>query len=487
MSKSNLTFVVLSIAFLCLAAWTRLCFSEPVSMDEAVRIADYWYTQEVNSRHNRIPVKERKERLDRIFEHKVYYLSDNKLLEGPPYDQDIAAYVVIYKPKGFVIVSGEDSLQPILVHSVKSTFRWDNPEQNYLRYFLTEDVSKCVKRQRLELRKGKVFPINQGWQYFRKRIKDAVEQETPTDSGSLPPTEDAPEDDSPFDVWFIFETPTWDQGQYYNSVVAENNGGNTNIPTGCTATAMAIKMRYHKWPMTGNSSHSYDDIWGDIKFHHSANFAGHTYNWSAMPMSSLSSENKEVATLMYHCGVAVEMDYEEGGSGAWPSASAMNTYFRYHDTVEESIDHTNKVRDSLRSGLPVVISTTTHTMVADGYYHHTLTDTDRFHINCGWNGNNDGWYSLGSLPVNSDPSIDRSYPYSTPGNYVYVNGQDNIFNDGTIHYPYRYIESGVSNTPTNGYLFIKSGTYTGTYNAPITFDKAMTIRSYYGSATIGSY
>ncbi len=475
--------VILSLFLLCSPALVPCSRAEIVSMEQAVRVADYWYTQEVNSRHNRLSAEERRMRLSRIGEHDVYCLAGGQMVKTPSPDQEVQAYIVIYKPRGFVIVSPEDRLEPIVAHSVKSSFRWDNPEKNFLRFFLVREMPKRLVM--LRSRKGKPVNINPRWIHFRNRLNAVSSSTAPSgDASAGGEPLDAKGDDDVFDVWFVWDTPKWGQGDHYNEVVADQNGNNSNVPTGCTATAMAIKMRHHKWPIVGYSYHEYDDNQGDVQYHHSAYFGGHTYDWSEMPMTSLSKDNSDVARLMYHCGVAVEMDYEEGsdgGSGAWPSASAMNTYFRYHDTEEVFSDHDTKLIDSLRSGLPVVLSTSAHTVVADGYY-HTITGDYKYHINCGWNGNDDGWYSLTDLPIDEDPTIDRSYPYATPGNYVYVNGQDNDSNDGTVHHPYRYLDSGVANTPENGQLWIKGGTYSG----PRTFDKPMTITSYYGKAVIGS-
>ncbi len=126
-------------------------------------------------------------------------------------------------------------------------------------------------------------------------------------------------------------------------------------------------------------------------------------------------------------------------------------------------------------------------MVADGYAYWDDLGGEYFHINCGWHGNNNGWYKLGGLPVESDPSIDVSFPYSVPDNYIYVDGQDHTpyESDGSIKTPYRYVASGVSNTPAGGKLLIKGGTYTGENNSPIVIDKPMTLQNYLGHVVLG--
>ena len=65
-----------------------------------------------------------------------------------------------------------------------------------------------------------------------------------------------------------------------------------------------------------NGYHSYNtENYGTL----SANFEATTYDWSNMP-NALSGSNNAIATLMFHCGVGVEMQYgvaETGGSGGY--------------------------------------------------------------------------------------------------------------------------------------------------------------------------
>jgi hypothetical protein len=282
-------------------------------------------------------------------------------------------------------------------------------------------------------------------------------------------------------TYVLWDTATWGQGYPYNEVVAENNGNNTNVPTGCTATAMAIKMRFHEWPVYGTSDHEYDDHWGDIQFSHYAHFGDHHYNWSALPTGVLSSANQHVADLMYHCGVAVEMNYEEGESGAWPSASSMYYFFRYRGTLELSEDHHDPIMISIIGGLPVVISSSAHTVVACGYRD---TEAPYFYMNVGHDGSNDGWHYLSDIP-GDDPTIDMSYPYSQPLEYIYVDASAPYGGEGALVIPYNTVQDGYDEVPDNGHLWLKEGSYTGTGNEPITFERPMTVHSYAGTAVIG--
>lgn len=470
------SFIFLLLLF-ALSVGVTNAFSALVDEDEAVSVADLWFAMELNADYTRIEEAERVERLTTLQDRQILYLvSRNDLLDRPPVEGEVLAYVIKYVPTGFVIVSGEDRIEPIIVFDVKSEFRWDDPERNFLRHFLGKEMVKCWENLRREVDRGVAVNVHPNWLYLRSKLQEYKTLE----EAAHEPREPA--------VFVLWDTALWDQCQFYNDTVAANNGNNTCIPTGCTATAMAIKMRFHRWPPSGNSSHSYDDDAGGIQFSHAVNFGAQTYNWPNMPTTSLTVANADVANLMYHCGVAVDMNYELGccgvgpGSGAWPTASSMNTYFRYKGSTDYWSGHEKPIQKSILGGLPVVISSSTHTVVACGY-RDTLSPY--YYLNCGWNGAGNGWYNLDQM-CGTDPTIDYSCPYSSPNNYIYVDGSWTGSENGNIQNPYNTLSEGESVVPGGGQLWIKTGTYTGADNVPITFDKAMTIKSYEGVAVIGN-
>src|SRR5690606_21342692 len=110
--------------------------------------------------------------------------------------------------------------------------------------------------------------------------------------------------------------------------------------TGCVATAMAQVMKYHNHPAQGAGFHSYSaPNYGTL----SANFGATTYNWGSMP-NTVNSPNSAVATLMYHCGVSVDMQYSPQVSNAYMitrgspiqhcSEYAMKNYFGYDASMQ---------------------------------------------------------------------------------------------------------------------------------------------------------
>ena len=199
-------------------------------------------------------------------------------------------------------------------------------------------------------------------------------------------------------------TTKWHQGCLYNSLcppIESQPCGHAEV--GCVAVAMGQIMNYWKYPNTGYGSHSYN---GGI----SADF-GHTeYRWSLMPdtltAASSDEEINAVATLLFHCGVSVDMSYAANGSGAHSSdvIDALRQYFFYSNhmhrekRVADNEAWLTMLRNSIGQHRPVLYSgngTAGHAFVCDGY-----DDNGLLHFNWGWGGSCDGYFALGDFYPN---------------------------------------------------------------------------------------
>ncbi|MBW1646174.1 MAG: C10 family peptidase [Deltaproteobacteria bacterium] len=481
-----------AVFFLLLFSWFLLLpaassFGRVVTAEEAVAVADYWYAREVGSGRLKLSRAAREARLRQIASHEVFYLVEGgKLAASPPADGQVLAYVVKYQPTGYVVVTAEDRLQPVTAFDVFSEFRWDDPERNFLRHFLDRDLPRRWRRlKRQSRRRRAAVAPHRNWARLRSRI--ARKRAAGKITGMVNEGEPGADEDTggttttdTGEAYVFLDTPRWGQGTYYNDEVVAHNGNTGGVLTGCTATAMAIKMRFHQWPPIGSSSRSYTDYWGSVRYSHSRDFSTTLYNWSAMPTGVLNSVNTDIASLMYDCGVAVRMNYEVGNSTAWPSATAMNTYFRYRGTVQLTADHEEAIRESIIAHLPVVACSSAHTVVISGYRD---SPAPYFYVNAGWNGSSNGWYSLDHLP-GGDPTIDRSYPYGAPDNFVYVDSGWTGTETGDLQTPYNTIAEGEASVPAQGHLWLKGGTYTGSGNSPLVITAPMTVEVFAGAVVI---
>lgn len=265
---------------------------------------------------------------------------------------------------------------------------------------------------------------------------------------------------------------TWDQTRYYNDLCPYDSASSTRAVTGCVATAMAQVMKYWNHPDVGRQRASYyDQNYG----YQSARFDTTHYDWDSMPNSlnyrSTDRQVDAVATLMQHCGVAVEMAYGTSTVGGSSSATytfydwsyhsceyALKRYFRYSSTLVPLAmeDYTPAewqaiLRRELDAGRPMLYTgrdtTTGHAFVCDGYDTASL-----FHFNWGWGGWCDGYYRIGAL----NPA-----PGGTGGNATYT---FNLANSAIIgirpaadNQPQVHVEASTNNAAYGN--VIGAGTY----------------------------
>jgi hypothetical protein len=284
-------------------------------------------------------------------------------------------YILSYAPSGFILIAADDRSKPILGYSLENKFPLQQMPDHVKWYLNSFSTSMQQIREHPQWRE------DIQWELFRNN-----------DFSSLA---------SYRDVAPLIST-TWNQGYPYNYACPEDPGGpGGRTYAGCVATAMAQVMKKWNYPSTGLGSHSYYAAGYGTQ---SANFGATNYNWAAMP-NNVNSLSSEVATLMYHCGVSVDMQYGANGSGAYTEdvRDALVNYFRYSSTAAfhnaESYSANvwaNKLRTDLSLGRPIVYRGQNdnggHAFVLDGY-----TDSNFFHFNWGWSGSYDGYFSLANL------------------------------------------------------------------------------------------
>ena len=198
-------------------------------------------------------------------------------------------------------------------------------------------------------------------------------------------------------------TTAWNQDDPYSRLTGYNY-------TGCVATAVAQIMYYHRWPERGKGSYSYV-VRSDNRTM-SVDFSESVYKWDKMlpKYNTLTAlDNAEacdaVALLMRDVGVSVNMQYTSSSSGAqtFMAAKALKTYFNYSTSMLNKSDEgaaafTQILRKEIENGFPVYISGSVksggsgHAWVVDGVDKDNL-----FHMNFGWGGGGDGYFSVTAL------------------------------------------------------------------------------------------
>lgn len=252
----------------------------------------------------------------------------------------------------------------------------------------------------------------------------AAEWRQPNRSANRAPRRTAANPSLPDSVGPLLTT-TWDQGQYYNAMcpVCEQGPYDGHCPTGCVATAMAQIIKYWGYPIHGRGAHAYNTSNVDPNSMSSGintegygtlfvDFSQATYDYAHMPdaltAGSSQVEIDAVAQLMYHCGVAVNMFYGAGESGAMSEdvRSALISYFGFAPSLgyaDKQLYSDQAWEDSLRAnidrGEPVYYTGvnvfSSHAFVCDGY-----KQDGYFHFNFGWGGFANGWYLTKAIDAN---------------------------------------------------------------------------------------
>ena len=279
---------------------------------------------------------------------------------------------------GFVIMAADDCVQPILGYSLNGSFDYENMPDNKRAWIqeYSDQIQSAIDNQIVASSE-----VRQQWRDLAQntRVSRAVV------------------------VGPLIQTK-WNQGSPYNQLCP------SGTVTGCVATAMAQVMKYWNYPSHGISSHSYVAPGYGTQ---TANFQTTTYDWSHMTneysSSSTDQQKTAVATLMYHCGVSVDMTYgtsASGGSGANSAsvASALKAYFGYSKdvhfymrfTFSSDDDWINLLKSELNQNRPIQYSGSGsgggHSFVCDGY-----RDDNYFHFNWGWGGFCDEYYLVNNL------------------------------------------------------------------------------------------
>ena len=309
-------------------------------------------------------------------------------------------YVFNFNTEGFVMVAGDDRVQPILAFSDEGAFVTENMPE-HIRFFLdgyTEEIQYMVENQQYADE-----TILQQWETL---LSDAIP---------------APKDGNVV-VGPLLGNNQWNQTKYYNNLCPADATGNSayggHAAVGCGAIVMGQVMLYWRFPTTGTGSHSYNSSnYGTL----SANFGATTYRYENMPYKLTAVYHPDscveaVATLLYHCGVAVNMNYGPSASVANSNniVSALSTYFRYPNTVQY-IERgnlslsvwLNYLKGELDAGAPFMYGGSGnyggHVWTCDGYQ-----DDNYFHFNWGWGGQQNGYYALtncSSYGFNSNHAI----------------------------------------------------------------------------------
>ena len=216
---------------------------------------------------------------------------------GTSHRGETCFYVFNTGEQGFVIVSADDRFRPIVGYSDEGLFETEDMSPD-LAFYLDKIIEARTSRNAV--------------------LFDDTEEEWQ----SVMATGKLLSHNGGRGVDYLVST-LWNQNSPYNLYAPEaSNGPGGRCYAGCVATAMSQIMKYWDHPVHGTGSHTYSSggWWGPYYPNLTANFGATYYDWDNMPIRITGGSPQEqieaVATLMYHCGVSVNMGFDYDGSGA---------------------------------------------------------------------------------------------------------------------------------------------------------------------------
>ena len=326
-----------------------MLFSVPVSMKTAEQVALNWMSYESGRDVDNIVIEN---------------------IVPTEFKGNNVLYTFTFKGGGFAIISGDDQAYPVLGFDTES--KADINDMPIQMNEWVEQYSQEINQIRVDNLTDKDAELE--WENILKKDFTAYE----TERYQYGP----------------FISAKWHQNNSWNDYCPyDSDGPGNNAYAGCVAVSMAQIMKTWNYPSYGARNHGYYSDYGWTY----ANFFQYYY----FNQMSNTYANHYSRTLLYHCGVSVDMGYGPDGSGAVTSKAvyALENYFRYSTSATYRLksSYSNSVweaiiRSDLVNGRPLIYAGGGHAFNLDG-----AKTYDYFHFNFGWSGWWNGWFKLSSI------------------------------------------------------------------------------------------
>ena len=303
---------------------------------------------------------------------------------------------------GFVIVGGQEAMSDILAYSDEDCFDIDDMPPSAAEWLEAYSQSAIIAADEPEKSKAEKRAAAKAFAESNFTLRQNVEP--------------------------LLGEIKYNQGTPYNKkcpTLKVMEGGKMKTDkavTGCTQTAMAMLMRYWKWPERprGSKTYTFNYDYTETTTRQmtlSVNFDSVApYRWDLMlpryeGHTYTTEQADAIAILMYHCGISNGAGYGLGGTGAALRPQGLVDYFyyandwegdnfgNYKDKPNGFTEYRAMLADELTQGRPIwaagsnVENTGAHSYIVDGYDLNGL-----FHFNLGWNGGSNGYYEVAPTP-----------------------------------------------------------------------------------------
>ena len=414
-----------------------------------------------------------------------------------------AFYVVTRPEGGFVMVAGDDNVQPVLGFSFENDFKVEGMPENVRAWM--EQYKSYVRSV-----ESATPAINDQWARYQATKTSA----SPITSGLT-------------DEFLASRTNEWNQTNPANFFCPKVEGQEYTSVCGCVALAIAEIMVWFgdenlaevsgtipgysytsanskSVSIPGRTLDHFVYRWADLKtLTTSTSFYNQISDWTGAPANndnkyyggstegtSLTALGENLAHLLFDIGSLVQANYNyDPGTGA-VSANAIITvapFMGYNNTARlvNKDEYTNgqwqqMLKDEIKQH-PVLYDGTSdsgaHAYVADGY--GTYSGNLMFHFNLGWAGSNNGYYTLDiqhkyykehAAILGFYPNPGHSTPLPAMGYYSFVDSEvlyyggivnTTGYNTGTLSFDLQGIFN-VGSAAFSGDIFAARKNTTGT-------------------------
>ncbi len=328
-----------------------------------------------------------------------------------PESNELLGYVAELAPRGFIVLSADTRITPVLAYSFHSNFPWEEGYENTLLYMVRTDLD--LRSQAISLTAPDLLAANE--RLWERYLSGPM---------SAPATEQWPKSGSTATGGWV-ET-TWNQGYPYNAYCPKDPESGQRCVVGCVATAMSQIVDYHserrnyiaddqlyQWDRyTSQATSPYIYIDADSTEYDFPSFDvmnEYLNDLRDLYLSDTRPGYYDFATLAFTCGIYVKMHYSSGGSGTMTSKVALALSFKFQCPSAMHMDGylpsfydtlSNNMKDSMPAELSIhhPDGSYGHAIVCDGL-RETEGEDDRYHLNFGWGGSSPdpistAWYVL---------------------------------------------------------------------------------------------
>jgi Spi protease inhibitor/Peptidase C10 family len=286
-------------------------------------------------------------------------------------------YIINYDEGGFVLLSADKRIPPILGFSFNNNFEVEENTYPPGLKFWMDDAKEQIKAIQLSnIKQTQKEEI--AWDQVQQSLIDEIS------SLKYEPPPDCYEHTEVITVGPI-TTPLWHQGYSYNAELPEImcSGYSVHPLVGCLPLAMAMVMRTHEYPTN--------------------------YSWSSMPFGYATSTTANFIEDLHDAIHNEDDDYPDYTceEGTFVSTAVVDDVFEDHFNYTNSstaVYNYNTVITNIDYDRPVILVGSgggeCHAWVCTGFRYYNYYDDDcgmvshlHFYMNWGWNGDYNGWFA----------------------------------------------------------------------------------------------